>query len=587
MTANKYIHSDISQPSDEVYEDKDYKRLLTLLKLSDDQLTKEDVEFLTKKLSSKLWRLNHLYTIKDKDGVKKKMKLNYSQYRVLTQYTHNKKVILKSRQQGISTLYVAYYLDSCIFTEGYEAGIQSYGRDESEKLSQRAELMWNELDPLIKALAGIALNKYDGVEALLSEELYLSKNNSSGLYFSNGSILKIGNFRGDTLQGLHVSELGKIAKRSPEKAKELKTGAFQAVSVNNKITIESTAEGKSGLLWEIWQRAEKKAILKQELSPLDFQPIFLPWYDDADCQIYQQQDIPDHLVGYFTKLEDMISTQDIWYLGGRRPNYKIPDTYKWWYTVKSEELGEYMRQEYPSTPQEAFEQSIEGMYYKNEFPNLKIKHNLYRPDLLVHMAFDLGMSDDFSIGFFQVAEEYKQVTNKDGVKTEVLVRKPRIVGEYRNSGHGLEHYAQIVKALNTSKGWQFGITYVPHDIEVRELIAGITRHQALINLGFSPVLVPKHRLQDGIECVRQFLKEVEIDDTCDIVLGAIQNYRKKYDKQLQVFLDAPLHDEWSHPADMIRYMAMGYTSTPPSQIYVIKQEPDFDYTYNSYKGYDV
>lgn len=84
-------------------------------------LAQEDREFLETKLSSKFWRLNNLYTIKDKDGTKRILKLNASQTKVLKDYKHNKKIILKSRQQGISTLFVAYYLDSCIFTEGYEA----------------------------------------------------------------------------------------------------------------------------------------------------------------------------------------------------------------------------------------------------------------------------------------------------------------------------------------------------------------------------------------------------------------------------------------------------------------------------------
>ena len=100
--------------------------------------------------------------------------------------------------------------------------------------------------------------------------LTLTTDNKMALGFSNLSSLKIGNFRGDTLQSLHVSELGKIAKDFPKKAKELKTGAFQAVAKNNIITIESTAEGKSGLFYDMWVKAEQKAILGQELTPLDF-----------------------------------------------------------------------------------------------------------------------------------------------------------------------------------------------------------------------------------------------------------------------------------------------------------------------------
>ena len=190
-------------------------------------LTEEQQQFINEKLSSKLWRLNNLYTIRDKNGQKRTLKLNASQNKVLTKYKHNKKVILKSRQQGISTLFLAYNLDDCLFKPGYNAGIQSYGLDESDKLSMRARLMWEDLDPNIKGLM----------------QLDVVSDNQKGITFSNGSILKIGNFRGDTLQSLHVSELAKIAKKFPDKAKELKTGAFQAVSSIHNVPTVGLAGG--------------------------------------------------------------------------------------------------------------------------------------------------------------------------------------------------------------------------------------------------------------------------------------------------------------------------------------------------------
>lgn len=497
-------------------------------------MSEKDIADLVSNLSSKFWRLNNLYYIKDKNSNIVPMRLNASQEKVLTKYKHKRKIILKSRQQGISTLYLAYNLDSCIFEDGTEAGIQSYGQNEAEKLSMRAELMWEMFPDSIKELLNISVDS----------------NNKSGMYFSNKSILKIGNFRGDTLQSLHVSELGKIAKKYPEKAKELKTGAFQAVSVNNRITIESTAEGKSGLFYDMWIKAERKQMLNMELTDLDFQAIFLPWYDDPDCQLFQEVPITNKVSDYLDKLEDK--------LGIKFTKYQ-----KWWYQGKYEELGDDMTQEYPSTSTEAFNQSVEGMYYKEEYKTLKVRKDLYDPNLKVHMAMDLGMSDDFIIGFFQVYEV--DVTTEKGTKT---LKSPRIIGEYRNSGYGLEHYRQVVAKLGSIMGYKYGITYVPHDIKQRELIAGKTRWDALTEMGFNPRLVKKHAVADGIECVREFLKTVEVEEDCEIILNAVQNYRKKRDEKLGVFLDSPVHDEFSHPADMLRYMAMGLKYCPPSDLYV-------------------
>lgn len=497
------------------------------------------------KLKSKFWRLNHLYWIRDKDGKEVKLKLNKAQITVFTKYKHNKKIILKSRQRGISTGYAIYQLDECIFKPGTQAGVQSYGKDEAEKLKMKIDFAWDRLDDRLKTALGITTNK----------------DNTQMIEFSNGSTLKIGNFRGDTLQMLHVSELGKIAKKFPEKAKELKNGAFQAVSVNNKITIESTAEGRSGLFYEMWTKAVAKQKTGMPLTPLDFQPIFLSWIDDEDCRINTPVSISGDQQRYFDELE-------------RQTGLVIPLEARWWWVAKYEELGFDIYQEYPATPEEAFAQSVEGTYYKNEYENLKLITNAYRPELLVHMAFDLGMNDTFSIGFVQCWID-------QGVK------KSRVIGYYENEGHGLQHYREVLDYIALDKGWKFDLTYVPHDVSVRELIAGKSRWQALLDLGFNPVLVPRHRVQDGIQAVREFLKETEIDaeEAIDII-DAVQNYKKKFDDRLGVYLDTPLHDKYSHPADMLRYMAMGLKHSWPSNLYVRDLENN-DYEISVPSGFDI
>jgi len=496
------------------------------------QTPKELQDFIDTKLSSKLWRLNNLYTIEDKDGKKRTMRLNPSQMKVLTQFKHTRKIILKSRQQGISTLYLAYNLDSCIFSESFSAGIQSYGLDESSKLQRRADLMWDEFPQAIKTLLDIKL----------------LTNNNKGMSFSNRSILKIGNFRGDTLQSLHVSELGKIASKFPDKADELKKGAFQSVGKNNKITIESTAEGKSGMFYDMWQAAEMNIKTKKQLGPFDFQPIFLSWMNDPDCTLDHETKPTEDDEKYLAQIEDEL-------------DIVLTQTQRWWYAAKKYELGEGFDQEYPATPERAFAQSLEGTYYEHEFKTLNIvkdstdftKQPLnYDVNLKVHSAFDLGMNDTFAIGFFQ--------KHPDG--------HIEIIGEYLNSGHGLQHYKDVFTALTNKFGWAMGQTYVPHDSKVRELIADKTRWQALKELGFSPVLVKKHRLADGIEATRQFLKTARINSKCESILVAIQNYRKKYDNKYKVYLDAPVHDENSHAADMLRYIAMGDKTRAITDIYI-------------------
>ena len=485
-----------------------------------------DTTFLTEYLSSKLWRLNNLYWIRDKSGELVTLRLNESQLRVLTQYKHNRKIILKARQQGISTPMTAYNLDTCIFKGGFSAGVQSYGLDEGKKLHDKARLMWDCFDPNIKKLLG----------------LELTADNSHGLQFNNGSILKIGNFRGDTLQALHVSELAKIAKKYPEKAQELKTGAFQAISKDNKITIESTAEGKSGMFYEMWCKAkEKEKLIEQglaEYAPFDFQTIFLPWMIDNDCRLAYPTIVPPEIDTYLNELEKEVG-------------YEIDQEQRWWYASKYEELGIDIKQEYPSTPDEAFMHNIAGSYYEHEFKTLKIVDCEHDRQRLVHMSCDLGVNDTFVILFFQLTNE-----------------GPLILEEHVDSGKVLADYRDIVDAACKRYGWTEGEMYCPFDIKAREQIAGV-RLAEMKRLGFRVNVVKKHAVIDGINETRAMLKTTRVHKRCTTLIAAIQSYRKKFDDKYQVFLDSPVHDEHSHPADALRYMAMGIRTKPPVINFVV------------------
>ena len=507
------------------------------------QLTPEQEQFVATKLGSKLWRLDSLYTIRDKNGTKMIMHLNDAQRKVATQYRHKRKIILKSRQQGISTFMLAYYLDNCLFKAGYQAGIQSYGIDEADKLSKRAELMWNELDQNIKDILNIKI----------------VSNNSKGVTFSNGSVLKIGNFRGDTLQGLHVSELAKIAKKYPDKAKELKTGAFQAVGKDNTLVIESTAEGKAGLFYEMWVKAYAKAVAGIKLGKLDFQAIFLSWLEDPDCQLEDEVEIPQDLADYFGAIENKL-------------DIVITPQQKWWYVSKQDELGADMKQEYPTTPDEAFEQSLEGTIFKKEYEKLYAEHrvdtNLHRPNLPVYVSYDIGVNDITVLTFVQVVE-----------------KRPRVIHSYANSGEGLDHYVNVMWSLVREQGYNIVEVFLPHDANVRDFSTGRTRLERFMEQGVPATLLKRQSVLDGIEATRQFLKVVVIEKECDMLLLAIQQYRWKFDKTANVMLPIPLHDWTSNYLDSLKYMAQGlsYDTTAVDTAYDL---PDDDTYYgdDEYSG---
>lgn len=474
----------------------------------------DDMErFIALYLSDPEWRLDNLYTIIDKYNNRRVLKRNFAQ-RQLHRIKHPKTITLKSRQRGISTFKVAEQLDRCIFNDDVQAGLQSYGLSESKKLYKKAMLMWDNLDPDIKELL----------------EIELVTANAEGLQFNNGSTFKIGNFRGDTLSDLHVSELAKIAKKFPEKAEELKTGAFEAVGLNNRISIESTAEGAAGLFFDIWVKAVRRLELvgAEGLTPLDFYPLFLSWIDDPDCNMEEYYEPDEDDLEYFKEVEDYHKVE-------------LTQQQRNWCAAKRATLGEDFNREYPFSPEAAFKLSVAGTYYQKQYNRLlkerRIKSVSYNPEYPVDAVFDLGMNDTMFIGFWQLIE---------GV--------PRQIGEYSNSGESIEFYVNIMRNLP----YRINMVYLPHDAEVHELSTGRTRVQEFQRLGCLCMVLPKLSLNEGINATRQFLKVCEIDIGCEDSITGIQMYRQKYDKRLQVFLGTPEHDEFSHPADMVRYASLAY-----------------------------
>lgn len=58
---------------------------------------------------------------------------------------------------------------------------------------------------------------------------------------------------------MHVSELAKMAKRFPDRAREVVNGGFESVPTNGTIIVESTHEGgRSGVNYNLMKTAMSK-----------------------------------------------------------------------------------------------------------------------------------------------------------------------------------------------------------------------------------------------------------------------------------------------------------------------------------------
>lgn len=479
------------------------------------------------RLRDKFWRLNNLYWITDKRGKPVRFRMTPEQLAYF-EGMHTRNIILKARQLGFTTLVCIVQLDAALF-EGAKCALIAHTLNDAKRLfREKIKYAYDRLPAEIRA-ANPASNDAAG-------ELVFKKGGS--LYVSTS-------FRGGTLRYLHVSEFGKICAKYPDKAREIVTGAFEAVSTDCFTTIESTAEGRAGYFYDYCQAAEKAALSGAALSQLSWKFFFFSWWMNPQYAIDPVEALPQRLRDYFAELEG-------------KHGLKLNPRQKAWYYAKEKTLGADMKREYPSIPAEAFQQSVEGAYYAKQFAELYAKRrigelpdNSHQP---VYTFWDIGVGDSTAIWFARI------------VGDEI-----HIIDYYENSGEGLRHYMKVLK----DRGYTYAEHWAPHDIDNREFANdGKTRRQLAregyeidgSNYSISFSVVPKLGIAEGIELVREILPRCAFDSAkCDEGISHLESYRKEWDDKRGCWKDKPLHDFTSHGADGFRYLAVALSRRKPAK----------------------
>ena len=489
-------------------------------------LTQHDFK---KAVALKYFRLCIFYFIKDKDGRKVRFTPNAAQQAYYIS-RHQNDVILKARQLGFTTLKMIMDLDDCLFKKNYSSGCIAHSdKDSKDIYRNKIRFAYRNIPPsLIKML-----------ELFVGYQFPLPVSDKDNSYvFSNGSSIGVSTgYRGGTLQSLHVSEFGKICKKYPDKAQEIVTGAFNSVGKNGTKTIESTAEGKEGYFYKYCDEAEKLKIAGKEPASLEFKFHFFSWWEDPEYFVTENVDIPERLERYFDKVEQEI---------GRT----LTIEQRRWYTLIERSQGEKMKQEYPSTPKEAFEKAIEGAYYATQFKFLYSNHRIGQlpnnDHLPVMTIWDLGVADSTAIWFVRKLSDTSY----------------QVIDYYENSGEGMRHYFKVLK----DKGYRYERHYAPHDIQNRSLMNDGKSRLDIAKEGYdidgsrysvSFEVVPNISIMDGIEQVREILPLCEFDEKkCADGITHLENYRKEWNDKLGCYRDNPLHDSHSHGADAFRMFAV-------------------------------
>lgn len=463
----------------------------------------EVLELVRQRWPDKLTRLKDgFYSVQDESGESVPFRLRPPQERFLSN-EHGFDLILKARQLGFTTVIQLDYLDDCLFIPNTAAGVVAHNREDAEAFfHNKIRFAYDSLPEEFKALVPA------------------TQDSTRSMRFGNGSSIRVGtSLRSGTFQRLHVSEYGKLCAKFPDKAKEVKSGALNTVHIGQKIRIESTAEGHSGHFYELCKAAQDRALSQTELTSLDFKFHFFPWFEDEKYRLANDVGETTADQEYFDKL----SSLDIVLTRQQRA----------WYVKKSEQQDEDMKREFPSTPDEAFEASVEGAYFSKQMAKARQEGRICRLPVLdapVYTTWDLGLNDSTAITFWQDVGHER-----------------RAIDYYENNGESWGHYSGVL----LSKGYSYSRHYLPHDGAQRQQgVSSIKKKWELAQeAGINPteILARIPLEKDGIDASRAFFPNVFIDQTrCDRLIQCMDNYRKEWDDKLGVWKDYARHDEFSH-----------------------------------------
>ncbi len=517
--------------------------------MNDDTSSSALPDMLNGRLDDPLWRLHHLYWIENKTGHLQRFRPNAAQLRL----HHNlwfRNAVLKARQLGISTYVAMLMLDRCLFTPHFHAGIIDKTLPDAEQKLEKVRFAWEHLDylpphptPEDRALAylGALLKQRSGMQK--KSEWHPVADARTRLAFANGSDIRLGTtLRGGTLQLLHVSELAHVSVHAPWRAREIRTGAINTVPAEGTIILESTHEGgRYGVNYEMTVRAMENAAAA-ELSPLDFRFFFFSWADNPDYALKGKGGWPDSMAAYYEKLEN-------------EHGVHLSHAQKLWYAHMERTMGAAMRQEYPTTPDEAFSTGNDGAIYGAQIALLREAGRVgaafsYNADEPLYTAWDLGLSDHTAIWLVQHYGDSIYWLN-----------------HYAANQLPLEHFAAKIHEWQRRYG-PIATHFLPHDAAHRDP-HGHSYVESLAQCGIASVrVVPRTPdIWRGINNLRVLLARSWFHpDTLKQRVNArgltepsgltcLEMYHTAPAAASGACHDTPVHDASSHSADAARMFA--------------------------------
>lgn len=194
-----------------------------------------------------------------------------------------------------------------------------------------------------------------------------------------------------------------------------------------------------------------------------------------------------------------------------------------------------------------FNRGIDGSVFGREIQSMvkqgRITTVAWEPGLLVHTAWDLGLSkgNETVILFFQIVGDGTII---------------RIIDCYHSANLGMDTYASIIQ--EKGQMYRYGIHLAPHDLMVREYSDATTRLQKAADLGIEFVVLPQVLLVDQVEGALTHFNKIWIDGVkCKKLIDGLENYYREWDELRQVYKPKPVHNWASNWASAFMAIFIG------------------------------
>lgn len=438
---------------------------------------------------------------------------------------HFRNVILKARQLGFTTAIAILWTDHALWNANQRVAIIAHEIEAAEAIfKDKVRFAYENLPPLIKDMAPLSRDS--------AKEIRFAHNNSA--------IRVATSVRSGTFQRLHVSEMGKIAAKYPQKATEIVTGSFPTVPANGIIVIESTSEGQDGEFYNIATRAEADAQMGRPLVRSRFKFHFYPWHQADEYETDPAGiTITDADHEYFDQVE-------------REMKCKLSLRKRAWYVAKREDDfagdAEKMWREFPSTPVECWQKSTEGTFYARQLAQARKQGRITRiqpvTQVRVNTFWDIGAGDGTGIWLHQY------VGTQD-----------RFLRYIEGWGEGYAYYVKLLRET----GYIFGGMFLPHDAtqqrQMHDRIAAPLDMLMELAPDWNFHIVPRvETIQHGIDLTRAKFANAWFDaEGCREGLAHLQLYKKKWNTRLSTWSHEPEKLEGhSEAADSFRQWAQGF-----------------------------